>query len=96
MRAFRADGNPTHAFVKMIGQMVEANVVDVIWSPSKYGYLKPKIEIDPVEIGGATITYATAFNAEFVEKHKLGVGAVLLQKGAVMSYLIFLRSSTCT
>lgn len=93
MRAFRADGNPAHAFAfKMIlsDQMVEANVVDVIWSPSKYGYLKPKIEIDPVEIGGATITYATAFNAEFVEKHKLGVGAVVLlqRSGDVIPHIL--------
>ena len=93
MRALRTDGNPTHAFAfKMIlsDQMVEANVVDVIWSPSKYGYLKPKIEIDPVEIGGATITYATAFNAEFVKKHKLGIGAVVLlqRSGDVIPHIL--------
>lgn len=93
MRAFRSEGNPTHAFAfKMIlsDQMVEANVVDVIWSPSKHGYLKPKIEIDPVEIGGATITYATAFNAEFVEKHKLGIGSVVLlqRSGDVIPHIL--------
>lgn len=93
IRTTRMMGNPTHAFAfKMIlsDQMVEANVIDVIWSPSKYGYLKPKIEIDPVEIGGATIKYATAFNAEFVEKNKLGIGAVVLlqRSGDVIPHIL--------
>ena len=65
----RTTGNPKHAFAfKMVlsDQIVEARVHDVLWSPSKDGYLKPKIQIEPVKIGGAKITYATAHNAAFV------------------------------
>ena len=76
----RTSKNPKHAFAfKMVldDQIVESKVVDVIWSPSKDGYLKPKIQIQPVEIGGAVIQFATVHNAEFVIKNKIGLGAVI-------------------
>ena len=76
----RTSKNPEHAFAfKMVlsDQIVESKVVDVIWSPSMHGYLKPRIQIQPVIIGGATITYATAHNAAFVIKNKIGIGAVV-------------------
>ena len=44
----RQDSNPEHAFAfKMFlsDQMAEAHVVDVLWSASKDGYLKPRIRI---------------------------------------------------
>ena len=76
----RKNKNPEHAFAfKMVvsDQVVEAKVVDVIWTPSKDGYLKPRVRIDPVDIGGVTIEYATGFNAAFIEKNKIGVGALI-------------------
>ena len=48
-------------------QVIEAKVVDVIWTPSKDGYLKPRVRSEPVE-GGVTIEYATGFNAVYREK----------------------------
>ena len=36
-------------------------------SPSKYGLLKPRVQIEEVNIGGAKINYATGFNAKFIE-----------------------------
>jgi len=67
-------------------QMVEARVVDVLWAPSKDGYLKPRVKIMPVVIGGATIEYATCHNADFVKKNGIGVGAVvqLIRSGDVI------------
>ena len=62
----RTSGNPKHAFAfKMVlsDQIAEAHVVDVLWSASKDGYLKPRVQIEPVVLGGVTITYATGFNA---------------------------------
>ena len=85
----RTSKNPKHAFAfKMVmsDQMVESKVVDVIWTPSKTGYLKPRIQIQPVKIGGATITYATAHNADFVVKNRIGIGSViqLIRSGDVI------------
>ena len=85
----RESKNPEHAFAfKMVlsDQIVEAIVVDVLWNPSKDGYLKPKIKLQPVKIGGATIEYATAHNAAFVKNNGLGVGSVvqLIRSGDVI------------
>ena len=70
-------------------QVVEAKVVDVLWAPSKDGYLKPRVRIEPVVIGGARIEYATAFNGAFVE-NKIGIGAVvrMVRSGDVIPYIM--------
>jgi DNA ligase (NAD+) len=85
----RTSKNPKHAFAfktVLDDQIVESKVVDVIWSPSKDGYLKPKVQIQPVKLGGAVIQYATLHNAEFVIKNKIGLGAVvqILRSGDVI------------
>ena len=88
----RKEGNPDHAFAfKMIisDQVAEAKVVDVIWTPSKSGYLKPRVRIEPVRLGGVTIEYATGFNGKFIESNKIGVGAVIqiIRSGDVIPYI---------
>jgi len=88
----RKSGNPEHAFAfKMIlsDQIAEAKVVDVIWTPSKDGYLKPRVQIEPIQLGGVTIEYATGFNAAFVKDNKIGVGAVieLIRSGDVIPHI---------
>jgi NAD-dependent DNA ligase len=52
-----------------------AEVVKVHWNPSKAGYLKPRVEIKPVDLVGVTITYATGFNAKFIRDKLIGPGA---------------------
>ena len=89
----RKKGNPEHAFAfKMVlsDQIAEAKVLDVIWTPSKDGYLKPRVQIDPVVLGGAKIEYATGFNAKFIEDNKIGVGALiqLIRSGDVIPHIV--------
>ena len=89
----RTNKNPEHGFAfKMVlsDQLAEAKVVNVLWSPSKDGYLKPRIQIEPVVLGGAKIEYATAFNAAFVEDNKLGIGALvkLVRSGDVIPHIM--------
>ena len=88
----RESGNPDHAFAfKMVlsDQFAEAKVVDLIWTPSKDGFLKPRIRIEPIVLGGVKIEYATAFNASFVENNKLGIGALveIIRSGDVIPYI---------
>jgi NAD-dependent DNA ligase/DNA polymerase/3'-5' exonuclease PolX len=88
----RKSGNPEHAFAfKMVisDQQAEAKVIDVLWTPSKNGYLKPRIRIEPVHLGGVTIEYATGFNGKFIEDNKIGIGAVvqLVRSGDVIPYI---------
>lgn len=76
----RVSGNPEHAFafkMAMNDNSAEVKVVDVLWSPSKDGYLKPRVRIEPVRLSGTTIEYATGFNAKFIQDNCIGVGAVI-------------------
>ena len=88
----RKTGNPEHAFAfKMVlsDQMAEAKVVDVVWQASKDGYLKPRIRIEPVHLGGVKIEYATGFNGKFIEDNKIGIGAIvkLIRSGDVIPHI---------
>ena len=88
----RKSGNPDHSFAfKMIlsDQIAEAKVVDVIWTASKDGYLKPRVRIEPIHLGGVKIEYATGFNGAFIEANKIGVGAIiqLIRSGDVIPHI---------
>jgi NAD-dependent DNA ligase len=88
----RKSGNPEHAFAfKMVlsDQIAEAKVVDVIWNASKDGYLKPRVRIEPIQLGGVTIEYATGFNGAFIEQNKIGIGALveIIRSGDVIPHI---------
>jgi DNA ligase (NAD+) len=88
----RKTGNPDHAFAfKMVlsEQIAEAKVVDVLWTPSKDGYLKPRVQIEPLILGGVRIEYATGFNGSFIKDNKVGVGALieLIRSGDVIPHI---------
>ena len=88
----RTSGNPTHAFAfKMVlsDNVAESKVLDVIWTASKDGYLKPRVQIEPVTLGGVEINYATGFNAKFIKENKIGVGALiqLIRSGDVIPHI---------
>jgi NAD-dependent DNA ligase len=88
----RKAGNPEHSFAfKMVlsDQIAEAKVVDVIWTPSKDGYLKPRVQIEPITLGGVRIEYATGFNGQFINDNKVGIGAVieLIRSGDVIPHI---------
>jgi NAD-dependent DNA ligase len=75
-------------------QIAEAKVVDVIWTPSKDGYLKPRVQIEPIQLGGVKIEFATGNNAAFIENNKIGIGAVieLIRSGDVIPKIIKVTS----
>jgi NAD-dependent DNA ligase len=89
----RTSGNPDHAFAfKMVlsDQKAEAKVIDVVWEASKDGYLKPRVRIEPIGLGGVTISYATGYNAKFIEDNKIGIGAIveLIRSGDVIPKIL--------
>lgn len=88
----RKTGNPEHAFAfKMVlsDQVAEAKVVDVIWTASKDGYLKPRVQIEPINLCGVKIEFATGFNGAFINNNKIGVGTIieLIRSGDVIPYI---------
>jgi NAD-dependent DNA ligase len=88
----RKSGNPEHSFAfKMVlsDQVAEAKVVDVIWTPSKDGYLKPRVQIEPINLGGVKIEYTTGFNGAFIKDNLVGIGSVieLIRSGDVIPHI---------
>ena len=88
----RKSGNPKHAFAfKMVltDQKAEAKVVNVIWNPSKDGYLKPRVQIEPIQLDGVTIQYATGFNGAFIEKNNINIGTIIeiIRSGDVIPHI---------
>lgn len=72
------EGNPKYGFAFksiMKDQYTIATVVDVEWSISRHNYIKPRIKIEPINLVGVTITYATAHNAKFIYDNKIGIGS---------------------
>ena len=72
--------NPSYGFAfkqLLTDQIAESTVIDVIWEISKDKYIKPKIKINTVELGGVEITFATANNAKFINDNKIGPGSVV-------------------
>jgi NAD-dependent DNA ligase len=89
----RKIGNPEHSIAyKMIlnDQIREAIVKDVIWEASKDGYLKPRIEIEPIMIGNVKITYLNGFNGAYIKNNKINIGSRLsiIRSGEVIPHIL--------
>ena len=89
----RVSGNPDHSFAfKMVlsDQKAEAKVVDVLWEASKTGLLKPRVRIEPIKLGGVTITYLTGHNARKIKDESIGIGAIIqiIRSGDVIPKIV--------
>lgn len=88
-----SDGNPSYAFafkMMMGGNILDTKVVDVQWNVSKWGQLKPRIELEPISLGGVTITWTSGFNARFIVDECIGPGAIvkITRSGDVIPYIV--------
>lgn len=86
-------GYPSYAFAfKMVldDQYTEATVKEVRWEPTMDSYLKPIVEIEPVELVGTTVSRATAHNAKMVIENKINKGAKIkiIRSGDVIPYIM--------
>ena len=84
-------GNPKDAIAwkPPNGETKLTKVVNVEWNASASGKLIPRVEIEPVQIGGSTITFVTGVNARRVVDWKIGKGAtVVIRKGGDVIPLI--------
>jgi len=72
--------NPAYAVkykVADANNIARPTVIGVDWNISKHGFIKPRVNIEPVDIGGVTIEWATGFNAKFILDNGIGRGAVI-------------------
>ena len=94
----RAEMNPTRdtlnpAFTikyKMNTDVCDISVIDVEFNPSSHGYWKPRVNLQPTEMGGVTVSWATGFNAAFIRDNNIGPGAVLrvTRSGDVIPFIM--------
>ena len=70
-------------------QRSSTTVVQVEWNASRQGMLIPRIEIEPVIIGGARIQWLSGHNASLIHKNGIGPGAriVVRRSGDVIPTL---------
>lgn len=93
----KKSGNPDYSVAfKVNSEGITTVVEEVIWNPSKYGVLVPKIKISPVIIDGDKVTYATAFNAKYILENKIGKGTKIkiVKSGDVIPYISKIIKST--
>lgn len=71
-------------------------VKNIEWNISKDGYFKPRVNIEPVDILGVTISWATGHNYKNVVDNKIGQGAIIKIKrsGDVIPYIEEVLQST--
>jgi NAD-dependent DNA ligase len=79
--------NPSHSVAfKIAGVSVQTSIKDIEWNVSKYGVIKPRIQLEPVLIGGARIEWVTGNNAKYIVDNKLGPDSIveLIRSGDVI------------
>jgi len=94
----RAEMNPTRATLnpaytikyKMNTDVCDIAVIDVEYNPSSHGYWKPRVNLQPTEMGGVTVSWATGFNAAYIRDNNIGPGAVLrvTRSGDVIPFIM--------
>lgn len=85
--------NPAYAIkykVADASNLAIATVKSVTWNVSKHGYLKPQVNIEPVELVGVTVSNATGFNAKFIFDNNIGAGAKvkITRSGDVIPFIV--------
>ncbi|MCH2205855.1 MAG: helix-hairpin-helix domain-containing protein [Lentisphaerales bacterium] len=67
-----------------------SKVRSVIWQVSKNGSQKPVVQIEPVDLGGVTISNVTGINAKFISENGIGPDSVvtIIRSGDVIPKII--------
>jgi DNA ligase (NAD+) len=75
--------------LKFESEIAHARVIKVEWNLGKNGLIVPKVQIEPTELVGSTVQFATGFNAQFIKENGVGPGAVIeiTKAGEVIPYI---------
>lgn len=67
--------HPRGAFaLKEVKEGVETTLLDVVWQVGKSGVVSPVAILEPIDIGGATVSKATLHNIEYIRELSLELG----------------------
>jgi NAD-dependent DNA ligase len=86
-------GNPGYAFAFKMNaseNVFPTKVIEVEWNISKRGILKPRVNVEPVNIEGVIIKYATGFNGKYIQENGIGPGAMIniTRSGDVIPFIV--------
>ena len=65
------------AYKYQIEEIKETVVKDIVWNTTKTNYYVPRIIIEPTYLDGAEVSYATVYNAGWLERSKIGIGSII-------------------
>lgn len=96
-----SDGNPSYSFAfKMLvsEDVYQTTVLEVEWSMSKWGMLKPVVIVQPVTLPDIVISRATGHNAAYIESNNIGPGTVIkiTRSKGVIPYIVDIVSPSET
>ena len=75
LRLGHTSKHPRGAFaLKEQAQGVATTLIDVVWQLGKSGVVSPVAILDPIDIGGATVSRATLHNIEYIRDLNLEIG----------------------
>lgn len=76
--------------------IIATKVIDIEINVSKDGYLKPRVNVEPVDVLGVTVQWATGFNMKFVYDNRLQPGSIvhICRAGDVVPFLHHVEPST--
>ena len=89
--------NPKYTIAfKCNTEFARATVELVEWNISKNGIIKPRVKIQPIQLNGVTITFATGFNAKFIKENNIGKGTIvqITRSGEVIPFIQAVLKST--
>lgn len=57
--------------------MKESKIVDITYAVGRTGKITPRAEIEPVNLAGTTVTFATLHNQDYIDELGVGIGAIV-------------------
>lgn len=72
---------PADAFAfkdNSVDDSAQTRVVRVNWTANRTGLIFPQVQIEPVKVGGVTISYATGKSGAYIQRSGIGPGAVVV------------------
>ena len=93
----RKNENPKHSVAFKSNDIGKITTVKkIIWEPSKYNTIIPKIYFEKINLCSSKVEYCTGFNAKYIHENKLGPGSKIrvVLSGEVIPYICDIIQST--
>jgi len=76
--------------LKEVKEGVHTELLDVVWQVGKSGVVSPVAILEPVEVGGATVSRATLHNIEYIRSLNLEIGCTVevIRSGEIIPRIV--------